>query len=213
MFDTLKDGVGRECTLAFGGKRYTTRILGVARHTVWITFPRVNYSLVGTPVDLELGAGRGGPCFHMQVVLESEEPDGGAVLQRTGMLRAQQRMSWRVPVSFMSKVWQGQSKDTHPVHVLDLSIGGALIKTRANLHLGSMAYIIIALPDERPATISCQIIRGAPQPDGTRLYGVMFRNVSPQSNRSLTTYLWKALRERYPEAVQALYPRGAPKPG
>ena len=211
MQRTLKDSVGQPCVLNIGGTRFDARILGIAHDTVWVTFPKLGYSSVGAPVDLELAAKAEGPSYHTQVVLESDEPEGGAVLQRTGMLRAQQRTSWRVSVDFMSKIWQGESKETHPVHVLDLCIGGALIKTRANLHLGSLATIMLALPDERPFAVPCQIIRGAPEQDGTRLYGLAFRSLPAQASRALTVYLWKAIGDRYPEAVRALYPRGAPK--
>lgn len=211
MGRTLKDSVGEPCVLTVGGRRYDARILGVAHDTVWVEFPRLDYSAVGEPVDLALGTDSAGPCFHMQVALVSDEPDGGAVLQRTGMLRAQQRTSWRVPVSFISKIWQGESRETHPVHVLDLSMGGALVKARANLHLGSLATIMMALPDERPFALPCQVIRGIPQQDGTRMYGLAFHSMPAEASRVLTLYLWKAIRARYPEAVEALYPRGTPK--
>lgn len=207
----LNDSVGQPCTLTLGSRRYDARLLGVARDTVWVTFPQFEYSAVGEPVDLTLGSTPDGPCYHMQVALVSDEADGGAVLQRTGMLRAQQRTSWRVPVSFISKIWQGESRETHPVHVLDLSMGGARVKARANLQLGSLATIMLALPDERPFAVPCQIIRGVPQKDGTRMYGLAFHSMPAEASRVLTVYLWKAIRERYPEAIEALYPRGTPK--
>jgi hypothetical protein len=205
---TLQHALGAPCVVNVNGKRHASQVLGVAQDTVWVRLPELGYSVVALPVDLELSEQANTSCYHMQVVLES---DRGAILQRTGMLRAQQRVAWRIPVSFMSKMWRGQSKETHPVHVLDLSLGGALVKARANFQLGSYASAVISLPHERPHTVMCQILRGIPQTDGTRLYGLAFQHLPPQTLRVLTVFLWKEIRKRYPEAIEALFPHGTPK--
>ena len=208
----LREGI--ECTLLFRGERYPATILGVSENTIWVTFPTVEENIEDLGVDLTIEGNQGPIVYHTQVVVGPRAAGDGVILRRTpSSQRTQRRRAWRVPSSIRTCLRVRKGEPEFVGMIINLSLGGALLKIRTPYALGDHVDMVLALPGFRPQVVRTQVIHFH-TPDGETdttppsFTGVRFVELDATAEHALTWHLWRAIRQLYPHELKALYPRG-----
>ncbi len=203
--------VGNTCYLRVMDRRYLSEIRGVAKDTVWVSFPGANYPIEGMGVELEFHAFDGFVRYHTRVAIGPKKKGDGIVLQRTeAATRLKHRRSWRVPVSLPARIQSGDDVSVQRGRILDLSSEGALLQAMAGIGVGSPIAVDFALPGKPRLLVRAMVIHsGEAKKAGQRCYGLRFTEIPPEARDSLTWFLWGKIKRIYSAEIRELYPRRA----
>ena len=200
--------VGKECFLRVQARIYRSKILGVAKDTIWVSFDDQDHPRQGTVVELEFHDGQGHIAYHTQVVIEPKQRGDGIVLQRaSGDKFMKHRRSWRVPTDLVGSVRALNNGHVYQARLVDLSSEGALVETPAEFEVASFVDLTLAFPQRPPHTIKARVVHDSSGQTHGLLYrfGVRFTEIPRDAQRSLTLFLWKRIRELYPAELNAIY--------
>jgi len=203
---------GRRCYVRLMGRLHQVEILGVEDKTIWVSFHGEHYPVEGLGVDLEFHRELGYIAYHTRVVRGAEHSGDGLLLERSESIEeCRHRQSWRVPTDIPVTVCIDASPRAYAAHMANLSTGGMAILSSAKLPLHASIAIQLDLPNQAGLELQGRVVYGK---EGTALttgprqqYGIKFENLSKESSRAITYYLWGRIRESKPEALKELYPR------
>lgn len=201
--------VGNECFMVVMDHRYFVEILGITTDTVWVSFPASNYPIEGMGAELQFHTPDGCSTFHTRVAKGPEKKGDGVILQRAeASTYLKHRRSWRVTCDLPVMINSLSEARLHEAHLVDLSAEGALVESQSEFEPGDLLNVSFTLPQHPTRALRARVIHYDP-PTMLRSgkLGLKFTEVPPDSRESLTVFLYREIRERYPKELRAMYPR------
>ncbi|MEK7792887.1 MAG: PilZ domain-containing protein [Candidatus Hydrogenedentota bacterium] len=198
---------GSSCFVRVGYARHRVVIRGVAKDSIWISWPDAELPSEGTGADLEFHAPSEFLCYHTRVVLPPTDTESGVVLQRSESADyLKYRRSWRVPTDLPAQLRAVEEDRIWPGRVVDLSADGALVNTDAEIGDNRLFVFSMQFPGRGPNAASGRIVHRVHDGGVVRL-GVRFERLPRDTRHTLTWFLYKEIRRLYPEQLRELYPR------
>ncbi len=189
------------------GQTYAVEVRGVSKDTIWVSFPGKSYPVEGAGADLEFHEPSGFTSYHTRVVLGSEDQDGILLQRSEAATKLKNRRSWRVPVEVEVAIEHDGVKVAKPGRLRDVSSDGAQIDAVEDLDIETAVTLRFTLSGVPPITAPAIVIHKRSKVlSRTIHYGVRFRNIGPMDRKSLTTFLYRAIRERYAAELREMYP-------
>ena len=193
---------GNRCLLILMGQRYLVSIQKADDDSIAVSFPIRDFPVEGMRVDLEFHDTEGYTRFESEVMVAPRDVGDSLILRRPPeFLRNYHRGSWRVPVDFKASV----KGHVHPrrlhVPVVNLSTGGMLLLTDAEMEIGDMMEARLPLPALEDEPFTCQVIHRA---DATKAMagrvqvGCTFVSPDPTCIKSVSNYILERLKELGP---------------
>lgn len=200
--------VGRECILKAVGRILVVEILGIAKDTIWISFPTVDAILEGTGVELVLQGDEGFMSYHARVAVSPKDTSKGIMLERAETAsHMKSRRDWRVPVD--SSIWirlKGE-EEKFKAQMKDLTPDGALVLTEAPFDAADLLEMTFQLADTPTQHLIAQIVYDDKTKDsGIHRFGLRFVEVERTVKESITWYLYERIQDTHPEQLRGLYP-------
>ena len=194
---------GNRCLLLLMGQRYLVSIQKADSGSISVTFPIRDFPVEGMHVELEFHDTEGYTRFESEVMVAPKEVGDFLVLRRPpDYLRTYHRGSWRVPVDFKASI----KGHVHPrrlnVPVINLSTGGMLILTDAEMAAGDMMEALLPLATLKDDPLTCQIIHRADPAQslgGLVQVGCSFVSPDPIHIKGISDYILERLKELGPE--------------
>jgi Tfp pilus assembly protein PilZ len=206
--------VGNECFMLVMDQRYFVEILGLTKDTVWVSFPASNYPLEGMGAELQFHSNNGLSIFHTRVAKGPEKKGDGVILQRSESASfLKHRRSWRVACDLSVMINTLNEARLHEAQLVYLSAEGALVETRSEFDSGELLNVSFTLPNQPTRALRARVIHydSATMLRSGKL-GLRFTDVPPDSRETLTIFLYREIRERYPKELRAMYPRHRARP-
>lgn len=204
--DLFQDHIrkGESCLLSVMDEHFLVKILEVGESHVRVTFPGRDYPVEGMQVYLEFHDESGFDCYPVAVIAGPNGGDDSVTLQRpTKHRRTQHRLSCRIPTDLTVQIKDQVHVRKYDAAVLNLSSGGALIRTSAPFDFSTTVEIRFSLPGEPQHPTLGQIVHVAATDDpqrhpSSRLLGVRFLDPDPALIDSINRYVTTRLRDLYP---------------
>lgn len=115
---------------------------------------------------------------------------------RSGNERAFFRLDTDLDAS-ISILGRGFSVGEHPCKMLNISIGGACVRTDLQLHEGDKLLLRVQLMEERDISLMfCQIVRVTDNADATFSYGCRFLELTENDEARITQNIFAAQRKK-----------------
>ncbi|HOE67663.1 MAG TPA: PilZ domain-containing protein, partial [Candidatus Hydrogenedentes bacterium] len=148
--------------------------------------------------------GRGLDCRHAQVAQGPRNPGDGVLLtQPRERVRTYHRGSCRVPTDLTVQVKNRAHVRHFDAELLNLSAGGALLRTVAPFDFSTTVEMIVSLPGEPPLTMAGHVVHICDVPErqqlGQRIIGIRFTTPDTAATRFITQFIWQRLHEMYTE--------------
>lgn len=201
--EPIKIEKGAECLLNFVGRHFKSRILEVGPETFRVTFPGRDYPVPGLNIVLEFHDDLGFYYMPTLVVEGPQNQPGGITLRKAAEVkRSTHRDSFRVPTDLTVRVRDHIHVRRYDAALVNISAGGALLRSDAPWDFSSTLEITLSLPGEPLYTLLGQVMhiatcpRCGQQPE--RVFGVKFIGIDPEIERALTRYIFTRLPELYP---------------
>ncbi len=194
---------GNTCLVTVLDDHFMSRILDVTDDTIGVSFPAADYPIEGMLVELEFHDKHGFNRYPAQVVAGPTIESGQILLKRpTQCFRSQHRSSCRVPTDLTVQVKDEVHVRRYDADLLNLSGGGALIRTHAPFDYDTTVDITVSLPGESTHTVLGKIVHFAEEDrhrehPTMKLFGIRFIGLDPGVQESITRYLWARLRDLY----------------
>jgi len=194
---------GRECFLNVTGRHFKVRIVDVAQDTIHVSFPGKDYPVEGVGAVLEFHDDEGFTYYATHVVKGPAEKGQGVVLHRQAdPKRSLHRDCFRAPTDLTVQVKERDHARHYDAALVNLSAGGALVRTDAPVDFSASVDLTLSLPGEPAYTLSGQVVHVAEADEGRgpegRYVGVRFADVPDHVADSITRYMGSVLRELYP---------------
>jgi hypothetical protein len=194
---------GNRCLLLLMGQRYLVAIQKADDDSISVSFPIRDFPVEGMRVDLEFHDTEGYTRFESEVMVAPKDIGDFLVLRRPPeFLRTYHRGSWRVPVDFKASI----KGHVHPrrlnVPVVNLSTGGMLFLSDAEVAVGDMIEALLPLDTLGKEPLTCQIIhRADPKQSlgGLVQVGCSFVSPDPTLIKGISDYILTRLKELGPE--------------
>ena len=201
--------VGRECVLRSGERTYVVEVLGMARDTLWLSFPDTDPPRRGNAVRLEVHDEIGFATYRAKILVGPKLTGNGILVERLASLNyMKRRKNWRVPTDFPAWLTASGDEQRHEAVVVDLSYEGARVETCEAFEPGGKVALALKLPRRSTHRFDATIVYvNKPRRNGLRRVGLRFDSVSERGRHSLTRFLSKRIQELYPAELRALYPR------
>ena len=205
--------VGRECYLRAMGRVLVVEILGMARHTIWVSFPSADAIGEGTGVELEFHDRETVARYHARVAVGSKNGSSGIMLERAeSATHLQRRRDWRVPTDFTIWVRPIGEKRKQKGRMLNLTSDGALLLTRTYFEAGDALELIFQLPEFPAHQVVSQVVYcDTTDADGVYRFGLRFLEVKKRAREAITWYLYDRIQDLYMDEIRELYPCPAPR--
>ncbi len=167
-----------------------------------VTFPGLDYPVSGLWVTLDFHDEDGVNSYSCKVLTGPLERDGGLRLSNpTQLKRVVYRSSFRAPTDLTVQVKEQAHVRRYDAALVNLSAGGALIRTRVAFEFESVVDIILNLPDEPNHTLSCEVVHISREAGGSghdlTHYGLKFIRPDSAVTRSIENYVARRMRELY----------------
>lgn len=200
--DHIKKGVS--CLLNVMDEHFLVKILEVGEESVRVSFPGRDYPVEGMRIYLEFHDEAGFDCYPA-AVLEGPSPRGDSIrIERpSACRRTLHRLTCRIPTDLTVQVRDHAHIRKYDAAVLNISSGGALVRTAAPFDFSTSVEFSFSLPGEPNHTVLGQVVHIA-APDDARLhpemqlYGIRFLDPEPDVVRSINRYVTQRLRDLYP---------------
>ena len=115
---------------------------------------------------------------------------------RSGNERAFFRLDTNLDAT-ISILGRGFSVGEHPCKMLNISIGGACVRTDLQQHEGDKLLLRVQLMEERDISLMfCQIVRVTDNGDGTFSYGCRFLELTENDEARITQNIFAAQRKK-----------------
>ena len=201
--EPIKIVKGAECLLNFIGRHFKSRILEVGPETFRVTFPGKDYPVPGLNIVLEFHDDLGFYYIPTLVVEGPQKQPGGITLQKANEVkRSTHRDSFRVPTDLTVHVRDHIHVRRYDAALVNISAGGALLRSDAPWDFSSTLEIMLSLPGEQLYTLLGQVMHIATCPQcgvqqTERVFGVKFIGIDPEIERAITNYIFTRLPELY----------------
>ncbi|MCX5772109.1 MAG: PilZ domain-containing protein [Candidatus Hydrogenedentes bacterium] len=198
----IKIEKGCECLLNFVGRHFKSRILEVGPEMMRVTFPGKDYPVPGLNIVLEFHDDLG--FYYMPAIVvegPQKQPGGITVKKAAEVKRSTHRDSFRVPTDLTARVRDHIHVRRYDAALVNISAGGALLRSDAPWDFNSTLEITLSLPGEPLYTLLGQVMhiatgaRAGQQPE--RVFGVKFIGIDPEIERAIVSYIFTRLPEIY----------------
>ena len=194
---------GNRCLLLLMDQRYLITIQKADDDSLTVSFPIRDFPVEGMRVDLEFHDTEGYTRFASEVMVAPKAQGDSLVLRRPPeLMRTYHRGSWRVPVDFKASV----KGHVHPrrlnVPVINLSTGGVLLLTDAEMNAGDMMEIILPVSTLKNDPLTCKVVHRADAEQslgGLVQVGCTFVSPDPTNIKAISDYILERLKELGPE--------------
>ncbi len=205
--------IGQEAYLRSAGDAFIVEILGIAKDTIWISFPDTAPPKLGAGVDLELHGDEGFVRYHTRVAVNSTGASTGLMLERRESAEyMKHRKNFRVSVTLPVWLIPAEGPEKTKGRMIDLSAEGTRIESEATLNVGEFLAIQVSLPGQPVVEIDARIVYlNKRRKKDFPCYGIQFMEISKRARRSLTEFLAQEIAAHYPKELRALYPRNVMK--
>lgn len=198
----IKIEKGAECLLNFVGRHFKSRILEVGPDTFRVAFPGRDYPVPGLNIVLEFHDDLGFYYMPTSVVEGPHVKPGGITVRKVAdVKRSTHRDSFRVTTDLTVRVRDHIHVRRYDAALVNISAGGALLRSDAPWEFDSTLEITLSLPGEQLYTLLGQVIHVATCPRSgqqlERMFGVKFIGVDPEIERAVTSYIFARLPELY----------------
>jgi len=194
---------GVECLLNVTGRHFLVKVLETTNDVFRVSFPGKDYPIGGMRGEVEFHDGDGFFYYPVQVVDGPIHKGSGITLQCIdGIKRNRHRDACRVPTDLTVQVRDESHPRRYNADLINISAGGAFIRTEAPFDFSTIAELAISLPGEATHEIRCQVVDMLPgaenaHPAGNR-YCLRFAAIEPEAERCITHYVWERLRQMFP---------------
>jgi hypothetical protein len=208
---------GTEAFLRADGFVYLVEILGTAQNAIWTTFPDIAPPTPGTGVELDIDHGDTFIRYHAHVAVSAPNSPGIMLERAETATHPKQRREYRVPYDADIDLYHLSSEEFSSARIIDVSGGGVRIASNGLFAVGDHLVLTVQWPNDLEFEYPVRILYARPPKllRHTYGYGVRFGAIEPEPKRALVEFLSREIARRYPEELQALYPRTrrATKPG
>ena len=181
------------------GKCLSVEVLDVGKHMIRVSFPVGDWPAEGTPVELDLPFEH--EFVHYRAVVANEPETAyfaGLVLSDPILCEPELalRRHSRVPTDLTVQVKESPHPRRFDALVVNLSIGGALLRSKLAAEPGHKLAIDLSLPCHCVERIRARIVYAAPEAefDGGRLLGVCFVNQKSETASAISDYVDQRLQ-------------------
>ncbi len=196
---------GSQCLLLLMGQRFLVSVISVKADAIRVTFPMSDFPVSGMHVEIEVHDESGYTSYELEVLEAPTEVGGGLLLGRpSGMARNRHRSSLRVSAEFPVYLKGHVHPRRHTAQVVNLSAGGMLLRTEADLSVNDVLDVNFALPGERELQeLVAEVVHcsGVASTNGEHYLGIRFVSPEPATVRALRNYVWRRLRELHPQGL------------
>jgi c-di-GMP-binding flagellar brake protein YcgR len=192
---------GGQCLLVLMGQRFLVKILNVEEERLRLSFPAGDFPIDGMYVDLEFHDEDGYVRYESEV-LEGPVNVGDGVLVRrpSNLVFNRHREHWRVPADFKAELKGHVHPRRHLVPVINISVGGLLVRSTADFSMGDGLEIELAIPGGGKNIMTGQIVHVNVTQGGrdtAHFYGIKFIGMDPQIAREIHAYVRQRVRDLY----------------
>ena len=204
---------GNTAYLSIMGERFLVQILGVEGNSIWVSFPGACYPLNGMGGRLEFHRPDGMSAYNVQVLRYAESQGSGIILERSESAEHRtHRTAWRIPVDITAAVQLPDSDYRFSVVMENISADGTLLRAHPVLAIRTSLRMVFSLDREHgeqlvEGRVCYAQEAGAMTSPPVQHYGIRFTNMSADTRRLLTLFLYHHIRKIYPRDVAAMYPR------
>lgn len=193
---------GDHCLFHVMNRHFWVHIQAIDDEGIHITFPGSDYPIAGMGVELEVHEEDGFTAYESRVLKGPAEALGGGVVLNTpdcGHYH-QHRGAIRVTTDLTVQLRDQVHVRQYTASLLNLSCGGALVRTDAPLELDTVVELNLSLPQEALNIVLAKVthLSEVPQNDSQRLLGLRFFNLDPSAHRAIGRYVYKRIQETYP---------------
>jgi c-di-GMP-binding flagellar brake protein YcgR len=193
---------GEYCLLRVMHRHFWVRVIDIDEDGIQLSFPGSDYPIPGMTVEIELHEEDGYTAYPAEVVKGPGETGDGVVVRCLGDGHfIFHRGSVRVTTDLTAQVRDTVHIRQHSAALLNVSGGGALLRTSAPFELGTMVELNLSFPREPRQLIMGTIVHvsDVPQADNQWLFGVNFNGLDPSSHRMIGRFVYERLQETQPE--------------
>lgn len=204
---------GARCLVEVLGRRYLSTVLTASDDRLRLTFPTLDFPLDGMYVSVEFHDDHGFTTYESEVLAGPKEVGDGLVVKRPPQeYRSRHRGSWRVPGDFAVQLKGHVHPRRYEAPVVNISTGGLLVKTHAELDMGDNLDLHLMLPGAGEALeLLGQVVHCATEErgaDDARLLGVRFVSPDPGDVERIRGYIRGRIRALYPASSGLYGPKG-----
>jgi hypothetical protein len=176
------------------GKRFGVEVLDVGERAIRVSFPFADWPSDGTAVELELPSDHEYVRYRATVAYEPETTYvAGLVLH--DLVRCEpekaQRVDSRVPTDLTVQVRETPHPRRFNASVVNLSVGGALLRSDLGAAPGHELDIDMSLPCHCVERLPARVVHVAPDGESFegQLLGVQFVNTRPETRSAISDYI------------------------
>jgi Tfp pilus assembly protein PilZ len=204
---------GARCLIEVLDRRYLSTVLNVAEDRLRLTFPTLDFPIDGMYVILEFHDDDGFTTYETEVISGPHQVGDGLLVKcPPAEYRSRHRSAWRVPGDFSVQLKGHVHPRRHEAPVVNVSTGGLLVKTHADVDLGDNVDLRFSLPKvEEELIMVGHVVHCAAEDKGAdhgRLVGMQFVSPDPAHVDQIRAYIRRRLRTLYPSSSRLYGPRG-----
>ncbi|MBX7258786.1 MAG: PilZ domain-containing protein [Candidatus Hydrogenedentes bacterium] len=188
---------GNCCHLRVGGKRIPAEVVDVREQLIRLRCPEDGVPTRGSGLTIEFAENGAVAGYFAQVLTAAPGQAREVVLLRSpGLDRIDLRSFLRVPSSFTATVEGVQTGGPAEAQILNISSGGALLRTPARVQVGEPVRVTLTAVEQRPIHISGSVVHiGDEQPQTEHSIGVRFLGVDTDGRHAISWYVWKRIEQ------------------
>ncbi len=184
------------------GRRFFVGVLEVDENAIRVSFPKPDLLDEGARVELEVHNENGFNGYECEILRTPRAVGEGVLLSHpVPSSRNVHRSGWRVPAGLPGRLKGHVHPKAVQVDIVNLSVGGALVRAKDPMPLavGDNADLRFSLPDAEEERLLTEVVHAEPESGKAHEVGLRFISTDQQTRRLLTNFVWRTLRELYPE--------------
>jgi len=192
---------GTHCLLRVMHRHFWVKIKAVYDDGVRTSFPGTDYPVPGMEVELEIHDENGYTSFTTEVLAGPSETGGDLLLETPPQgVYHQHRGNIRVSTDLTARVRDQVHVRQYTAPVLNLSGGGALIRTDGPFNIGNTLEVTLNIPEEAHHLVLGNVVHVDDAPGSTNgnLVGLNFVDLDPSAQRAIHRYVFKRLQQTQP---------------
>jgi len=189
---------GNSCLLCATDRHFLVEILDITDNAIYVSFPVKDFLVSGMSVVLEFHEADGYFECSTKVIQEPKERGDRAVLRwpEQSYWNAH-RDSNRVATDLTVHVRDVSHPRRYDADLINVSTGGALVRTRAPLGVPDIIELTLSLPGEPLYYVKGRILHlgrsGCPGDPKLRIFGIQFVDLPVEAHDSIARYITEAL--------------------
>jgi hypothetical protein len=197
--DAQRISVGMRGKLNVMGKRLSAEVLDVTDHGIRVSYPFADWPVEGMRVDLDIPSHDGDIRYRGTVAYEPETAYiAGLTIHDICSCAPDvpKRGHCRIPTDLTVQVKERAHPRSFDAVVLNLSMGGALLRTGLPTAKGHEIAVNLSLPCRPLESVPANVVYSQPDPDEEtfHLTGIQFNFESPETAQAISSYIDDRLR-------------------